>query len=76
MQAIRRLRGTDQRVWRVGLQVRGATGCAARPGCRPGERVPKIVMLHGCGQDAKEFAASTRMNQVAARERFIVLYLT
>ena len=33
-----------------------------------------IVMLHGCGQYAEEFAASTRMNQVAARERFIVLY--
>lgn len=44
------------------------------PGLQPGERVPMIVMLHGCGQDAKGFAASTRMNQVAARERFIVLY--
>ena len=44
------------------------------PGLLPGERVPMIVMLHGCGQDAKEFAASTRMNQVAAREHFIVLY--
>jgi len=33
-----------------------------------------IVMLHGCGQDAKGFAASTRMNQIAARERFVVLY--
>jgi poly(hydroxyalkanoate) depolymerase family esterase len=31
-------------------------------------------MLHGCGQDAKSFATSTRMNQVAARERFFVLY--
>lgn len=44
------------------------------PGLQPGERVPMIVMLHGCGQDAKGFAASTRMNQVAARERFVVLY--
>ena len=33
-----------------------------------------IVMLHGCGQDARGFAASTRMNQIAARERFVVLY--
>jgi len=33
-----------------------------------------MVMLHGCGQDAKTFAASTRMNVVAARERFLVLY--
>ena len=44
------------------------------PGLRPGERVPLIVMLHGCGQDAKSFAASTRMNRIAAREGFIVLY--
>ena len=33
-----------------------------------------VVMLHGCRQDADGFAASTRMNQVAARERFLVLY--
>ncbi len=44
------------------------------PGLQAGERVPMIVMLHGCGQDAEGFAASTRMNQIAARERFIVLY--
>lgn len=39
-----------------------------------GERVPLVVMLHGCGQDSKSFAMSTRMNRIAARERFIVLY--
>ena len=44
------------------------------PGLHPGERVPMIVMLHGCGQDADKFAASTGMNKVAARERFLVLY--
>jgi poly(3-hydroxybutyrate) depolymerase len=33
-----------------------------------------MVMLHGCHQDAKSFAASTRMNAVGARERFLVLY--
>ena len=43
-------------------------------GLRPGERVPLLVMLHGCGQDAAGFAASTRMNAIGARERFIVLY--
>ena len=43
-------------------------------GIRVGERVPLLVMLHGCGQDAKSFAASTRMNRIAARERFLVLY--
>ena len=39
-----------------------------------GERLPLLVMLHGCGQDAKGFALSTRMNSIAARERFFVLY--
>lgn len=39
-----------------------------------GERLPLLVMLHGCRQDAGEFAASTRMNRIAARERFLVLY--
>ena len=39
-----------------------------------GERLPLMVMLHGCGQDAKSFATSTRMNRIAARERFLVLY--
>jgi poly(hydroxyalkanoate) depolymerase family esterase len=33
-----------------------------------------MVMLHGCAQDANGFAASTRMNRVAQRERFLVLY--
>jgi len=44
------------------------------PGLQPGERVPMLVMLHGCGQDAKEIAATTRMNQIAAQKRFVVLY--
>jgi poly(hydroxyalkanoate) depolymerase family esterase len=43
-------------------------------GVSPGERVPLLVMLHGCGQDAKSFAVLTRMNAIAARERFMVLY--
>lgn len=44
------------------------------PGLDSGERVPLLVMLHGCAQDAKSFAMSTRMNRVAAREGFMVLY--
>ncbi len=44
------------------------------PDARIGERLPLMVMLHGCGQDAKSFATSTRMNHIAARERFLVLY--
>lgn len=44
------------------------------PDVKSGERLALMVMLHGCGQDAKSFAASTRMNRIAARERFLVLY--
>ena len=44
------------------------------PGVQRGESLPLLVMLHGCGQDANSFALSTRMNPVAARERFMVLY--
>ena len=44
------------------------------PDVKFGERLPLTVMLHGCGQDAKSFAMSTRMNRIAARKRFLVLY--
>lgn len=64
--------------WIAGVAF-GPTGARRyrlyRPsGLQFGERLPLIVMLHGCGQDANGFAASTRMNRVAARERFLVLY--
>ena len=39
-----------------------------------GEKPPLLVMLHGCGQHGRDFAESTRMNRVAARERCLVLY--
>jgi poly(hydroxyalkanoate) depolymerase family esterase len=44
------------------------------PDVKFGERLPLMVMLHGCGQDANAFAVSTRMNRIAMRERFLVLY--
>jgi poly(hydroxyalkanoate) depolymerase family esterase len=64
--------------WIPGV-VAGAMGVRRfrlyRPtGVRVGERLPLMVMLHGCGQDANSFAASTRMNRVAQREGFLVLY--
>lgn len=68
----------DAGAWTPGV-VMGAAGTRryrlySPPGVKLGERLPLMVMLHGCGQDASSFAASTRMNRVAMREGFLVLY--
>ena len=39
-----------------------------------GQTVPLLVMLHGCGQTGRDFAASTRMDKLAASGKFLVLY--
>ena len=64
--------------WLAGLAM-GAAGARRYRLYRPpdvevGDSLPLMVMLHGCGQDAKGFALATRMNRIAARERFLVLY--
>ena len=64
--------------WIAGVAL-GSTGARRYrlyrpPGVGFSERLPLLVMLHGCGQDANSFANSTRMNRIAAREGFFVLY--
>jgi poly(hydroxyalkanoate) depolymerase family esterase len=38
------------------------------------DAVPLLVMLHGCRQDATTLAAGTRINALADRQHFVVLY--
>ena len=44
------------------------------PGACKTDHLPLLVMLHGCGQDAAGFARSTRLNTLAARGGFFVLW--
>ena len=74
--AAARRRGGDDCVAGLAVSAAGARRyhLYKPPGLAPSERLPLLVMLHGCGQDAAEFARATRMNRIAARERFLVLY--
>jgi poly(hydroxyalkanoate) depolymerase family esterase len=74
------LPGSWQRSW-FSVPVPGQLAPARRmlywlylPPAAVSTPLPLVVMLHGCQQSATDFAASTRMNALAARKGFAVLY--
>ena len=44
------------------------------PGSYRGQALPLLVMLHGCTQSPEDFAAGTRMNELAEEQGFFVAY--
>ncbi|MBW3605928.1 MAG: PHB depolymerase family esterase [Actinobacteria bacterium] len=75
-------RGANRAAATRGRFISGSstTGAGTRPykvyvpAAPTGTAVPLLVLLHGCTQDADDFAAGTRMNALADRHGFVVVY--
>ncbi len=69
--------GAASEQWTDGVFARGHHQIAYKlfvPTTGAGQPRPLLLMLHGCTQDPADFAAGTRMNQLAREHGFLVLY--
>lgn len=65
---------TDSRRMLYWLYLPASAAAAADAPDAPAKPRPLVVMLHGCQQTAADFAVGSRMNALAERKGFAVLY--